>query len=90
MLNNVSSDKKFLKILKKKSDENSIRTSEIFCDFEKILSRFWRIYGKLFKKRYANFGEISKNLKKLIELSKILWKIRNFFKLKNIKKFGRN
>ncbi len=39
MLNNVSSDKKFLKILKN-SDENSIRTSEIFCDFEKILSRF--------------------------------------------------
>ncbi len=36
MLNNVSSDKKFWK----KSDENSIRTAEIFCDFEKILSTF--------------------------------------------------
>ncbi len=67
MLNNVSSDKKLLRILKK-SDENSIRTSERFCDFQKILSRFQRIFGKLFKKFYANFGDILKNVKKLIKL----------------------
>ncbi len=45
----------------KKSDENSIRTWEIFCDFENILSRFSRISGKLFQKLDANFGEISCN-----------------------------
>ncbi len=52
----------------KKSDENSIRISEILCDFENILSIFQRISEKLFEKLSANFGEIPKHFKKLIKL----------------------
>ncbi len=41
---------------------------EIFCkNFEQISKLFWKICGKIYRKLYANFKEISEDFRKFYE-----------------------